>query len=220
MASARTLPASNPRGIAPARPRAGRKRSRESHAAILDASLSVLEDRGFAGASIEAIAARAGVGKQTMYRWWPTRGAIFLEALRSRAQTEIRVPDSGSLELDLRQFLAKSFALLRGRYGALVAGLMAEAQIDAAFHEQFCTGLIDVRRAALRSIFAHAQHRGTVANNVDLDAIVDMVFGAMWYRLLLRHAELSDAFASQLARSAARIAESATRARSRRPVRD
>jgi len=194
---------SNPGGA----PRAGRKRSPQSHEAILEASLLVLEDRGFAGASIEAIAARAGVGKQTIYRWWPTRGALFLEALRSHAQTEVSLPRSGALEADLTQFLTKSFALLRGRYGALVAALMAEAQMDATFHKLFRAELIDVRRAALRSIFEHAQDRGAVAKDADVDALVDMVFGAMWYRLLLRHAKLSDAFAGELARGAAALAE-------------
>ena len=203
--------ASNAIGIEPVRPRAGRTRSPESHEAILDASLVVLEERGFAGASIEAIASRAGVGKQTIYRWWPTRGAIFLEALRSRAQTDIRVPDTGSLETDLQQFLSKSFALLRGRYGGLVASLMAEAQMDVAFHALFRTQLIDARRAALRSIFGQAQRRGTVRPRANVDAIVDMVFGAMWYRLLLRHAKLSDAFAGELARAAAAIAETVMR---------
>jgi AcrR family transcriptional regulator len=213
-----TTPPSKPSGRDPVRPRAGRKRSPESHEAILDASLRVLEERGFAGASIEAIASRAGVGKQTIYRWWPTRGAIFLEALRSRAQTDIRLPDTGSLETDLQQFLSKSFALLRGRYGGLVAGLMAEAQLDAAFHALFRTQLIDARRAALRSIFDHARHRGTVEPHADIDAIVDMVFGAMWYRLLLRHAKLSETFAGELARGAAGIAQAAMTKHPRRPV--
>lgn len=188
------------------RPRSGRKRSPDSHEAILKAALVVLMRQGFAGASIEAIAAEAGVGKQTIYRWWPTRGAIFLEALQTRAQLETQSPDTGSLMSDLERFLGASFALLRGRYGPVVAALMVEAQMSPEFHKLFRAELVDKRRAALRSVFERALARGEVARDIDIDTLVDMLFGAMWYRLLLRHATLSPSFASELAKQAARIA--------------
>jgi AcrR family transcriptional regulator len=168
--------------------------------------LSVLEEGGLAAASIEAIAARAGVGKQTIYRWWPTRGAIMLEALRTRAEMEIAIPDRGSVEEDLAKFLSATFALLRGRHGPLVAGLMAEAQTDAEFHAVFRESFINARRQAMRTIFERGRDRGQVARDVDVEVLVDLVYGAMWYRLLVGHAKLSEGFAVELAAHIATLA--------------
>jgi AcrR family transcriptional regulator len=194
------------KATASVRAQAGRKRSFESQAAILEAALAVLERRGLAAASIEAIAAEAGVGKQTIYRWWPTRGAIFLEALRTHAELETRQIDTGVLLLDLQQFLAATFSLLKGRYGPVVAALMAEAQLNREFHDLFRLELIDKRRESLRVLFEHARRRGEITSEADVDAIIDMVFGAMWYRLLIRHDSLSSHFAKTLAKHASRLA--------------
>ncbi len=191
---------------ASARPQSGRKRSQKSQEAILKAALTVLERRGFAAASIEAIAAEAGVGKQTIYRWWSTRGAIFLEALRTRAQLETQHVDTGSLVRDLEQFLGATFALLQGRYGPVIAALMAEAQLNHQFHDMFRAELVDTRREGLRVLFERAQRRGEMVGKVEVDLLIDMVFGAMWYRLLVRHDSLSSDFAKALAKQAARLA--------------
>src|SRR3954471_7262811 len=84
----------------------GRRRSNKSHKAILQAALDLLEQDGYRALTIEAIAARAGVGKQTIYRWWPSKAAVVLEAFTVNAATQIPQPNTGSLQQDLQKFFA------------------------------------------------------------------------------------------------------------------
>src|SRR5882757_8904543 len=106
------------------------RRSQATRQAILDAALDLVGERGYAQLSIEGIAARAGAGKQTIYRWWPSRADVVLDALLDVAASRIAVPDEGSLHADLNAFLAATFRQ-RGQRPVLV-GLMAEALLDPA----------------------------------------------------------------------------------------
>jgi AcrR family transcriptional regulator len=182
------------------RPRVGRKRSQEARRAILEAALELLHEQGYARLTTDAIARAAGVGKQTIYRWWRSKAAVVLEALTELGRTIAPSP-TGSLERDVAAFLEHTFRLLRGPRGtgAVLRGLMAEAQLDPEFAASFA-GFIAARRGALRAVL----ERHTRAGPDELDAAVDMLFGAMWYRLLVGHAPLDAAFARALARLAAR----------------
>jgi len=121
------------------RPKVGRKRSEEARRAILTASLDLLRERGYGKVSVDAIAERAGVGKQTMYRWWRSKGDVVLEALTEEARAAIVDRDTGELEGDLRAFLAATFRALAGprSLGPVMRGLMAEAQLDTEFGIRF-----------------------------------------------------------------------------------
>jgi AcrR family transcriptional regulator len=183
------------------RPRVGRKRSQEARRAILESALELLREQGYARLTTDAIARAAGVGKQTIYRWWRSKAAVVLEALTELGRT-IAAPPSGSLERDVAAFLEHTFRLLRGPRGtgAVLRGLMAEAQLDPEFAASFA-GFIAERRGALRAVLE--RHTGRAGPD-ELDVAVDMLFGAMWYRLLVGHAPLDAAFARALARLAAR----------------
>lgn len=187
------------------RPRAGRKRSEESRQAILDAALAMLRERGYGKLTTDVIAEAAGVGKQTIYRWWRSKAEVVLEALNELARTDLPDVDTGDLEADLASFLASMFRLLRGPKGTgvILKGLMADAQLDADFAVHF-TGFIEGRRASLRGMLERARRRGAMREDAPLDALVDMLFGAMWYRLLVGHAPLDAAFARALAELATR----------------
>jgi AcrR family transcriptional regulator len=177
------------------RPRAGRKRSEAARKAILDAALALLCERPYGQLTIDALASTAGVGKQTIYRWWSTKADVVLEALTEQGR-EIGVPETGSLEGDLRTFLARTFRLLRGARGTglVLRGLMAEAQLDGDFAARF-GAFVATRRAVLEGILARHGERDGVSRR----AVVDMLYGAMWYRLLLDHGPLDDATAGRLA---------------------
>ncbi|MBJ6763812.1 TetR/AcrR family transcriptional regulator [Myxococcaceae bacterium JPH2] len=181
--------------------RPGRKRSEQSRAAVLEAALKVLREQGYAALSIEAIARDAGVGKQTIYRWWTSKASVVLEALIAQAPTPLVPPLHGSLGEVLEAFLASTFQTLKNPRGTgdILRGLMAEAQLDAQFATEFRTGLIEKRRELLRSVLAQAQERGELAADADLFLLVDMAFGVMWYRLLVGHAPLDRALAHELA---------------------
>jgi AcrR family transcriptional regulator len=140
---------------------------------------------GYGQTTIEGIATRAGVGKQTIYRWWPSKADIVLEASALKADTYVPVDDRGSYAADLRAFLSASFAVANDRDVAnLLRALMAEAQIDAAFGERLRSSFLLPRRDALAVITDRARARGDLPAQPDAAVIADIIFGTIWYRIL------------------------------------
>jgi AcrR family transcriptional regulator len=176
----------------------GRPRSESARRAILDATVRLIEQDGYGRVSIEAIARRAGVSKQTVYRWWPTKAAIILEALNEAASAIAPVPDTGSLGTDLRRFVRRTVAGAAAPNARLLAALMAEAQRDEAFAQTFRAGFLAQRRRVLHEVLTYARSRGELATSADLDFLVELVFGMLWYRILARHEPLDRRFADQL----------------------
>jgi AcrR family transcriptional regulator len=181
----------------PARP--GRKRSEEARQAILAAALELTAEAGYARLTIDGIAARSGTGKQTIYRWWPSKDDVLLEAGAAKADLHVPIPDEGSYRADLRAFLAASFAL--GRQSQLtdvLRALMARAQIDDAFGQRFRTAFLQRRRDALAVILDRASARGELPAGVSAGTITDIVFGVIWYRMLATRQPLDDRLADEL----------------------
>ena len=171
-------------GPAP-RHRSGRKRSEQSRLAILTAAYELAGEIGYARLTVEGIAARAGTGKQTIYRWWPSKADVVLDALATKADLHIPIPDEGSYAADLRAFLLASFAL--GGQSTLIGilrALMAEAQIDPEFWQRFREGFLQRRRDALGVITGRAAARGDLPPGVSHGTVADIVFGVVWYRVL------------------------------------
>jgi AcrR family transcriptional regulator len=167
----------------PVRP--GRKRSEDSRLAILGAAFELVGEVGYAGLTIEGIAARSGAGKQTVYRWWPSKADVLLDALATKADLHVPVPDEGSYAADLRAFLTASFAL--GRKQQVVdtlRALMAHAQIDAEFGQRFRTSFLQRRRDALGVILDRARARGDLPPGLRSGTVADIAFGVIWYRVL------------------------------------
>src|ERR1700683_4080414 len=108
----------------------GRPRSESAHQAILAAAAHLVARDGYGRVTVEAIAREAGVSKQTVYRWWPAKAAIILEALNAAAATIAPATDTGSLSTDLRTFLRRTVAGADGGNSRLLAALMAAAQLD------------------------------------------------------------------------------------------
>ncbi|PSR67482.1 TetR family transcriptional regulator [Nocardia sp. MDA0666] len=164
---------------------------------MLSAAMAELREKGYAALTIEGIAARAGSGKQTIYRWWPSKADVVLEAMLTEVAAVIAIPDTGSLPGDLTAFLADTFRQ-RGQRPVLV-GLMAQALLDPVFAQAFRDRFLFSRRDALRQIIDRAIARGEVAADMDPDLMIDVVYGVLWYRLLLDHAPLDDESGRQLA---------------------
>lgn len=181
----------------PARP--GRKRSQQSRLAILQAAFELIGEVGYGGLTIEGIAARSGAGKQTIYRWWPSKADVLLDALATKADLHVPVADQGSYAADLRSFLAASFALSRQRQVVdALRALMAQAQIDAAFGERFRALFLQRRRDALRVITDRARARGDLPAGLPPGTVADIVFGVIWYRLLATRQPLDDRLVDEL----------------------
>ncbi len=164
----------------------GPKRSGKAHEAILDAAQEVLADVGYQKATIERIAKQAGVGKQTIYRWWPSRAALFMEVYSSLAARHVTPPDGGSLSMDLKKLWKQLCSFYRKTAaGPALAGLLAEAQSDSRVAETFREEFLGRRRAVTLGILEAAVERGEVRSGVDLERTVDLLAGAVWYRLLV-----------------------------------
>ena len=168
----------------PATTRAGRKRSEESRLAILAAALELVGEVGYARLTIEGIAARSGAGKQTIYRWWPSKADVLFDALATKADLHVPVSDQGSYPADLRAFLDASFRLAGPVVVEVLRALMAQAQVDEAFGDRFWQSFLQRRRDALGEIVQRARGRGDLPPGISAGTVADIVFGVLWYRVL------------------------------------
>jgi len=181
-------------------PRSGRPRSADVDAQIFDAVLTIVAEEGYSRLTMEGIAARSGVSKASIYRRFRSRGEAAAEALLARYAI---VPDRSEGKRDaVERHLARIFAALNGPAGPIVRGLMADAQLDSQLSQFFRDRFIMTRRKALGD--AIALEFGTPRN---VDLALDLALGAMWYRLLVGHASLSDEFAHDLARIVSRTVQ-------------
>jgi AcrR family transcriptional regulator len=182
----------------------GRPRSEESRRAILDTTLRLTMRDGYQALTIKAVAQDAGVGRQTIYRWWPTKAALALEAIRELAERVARPEPTGDAERDLRALLRASFRLAPS-VGSAISGMMAEAQHDPEFAEVLQRGLLAPRREIVREILAAGQRDGQLGREASLDLAVDLVWGTMWYRTLSGHAPVDESLAEELSEAVVRL---------------
>lgn len=185
----------------PSRLRPGRPRSQATRQHILDTALQMAYRDGFAALTIDGLSRAAGVGKPTIYRWWPSKSFIVFDALQQYANESLPLPEGDTLAARLDTFLQAMFTALNGPIGALLKSLMAEAQNDPAFAELFRTHFIAVRRQAVLTLLRDAQAQGQLGVDVDIEVLADAIYGAMWYRLLIAHAPLDAPFAHALVRA-------------------
>jgi len=178
----------------------GRPRSERSRAAILDAAAELLLGRGLGGVSMDDVAAAAGVSKATIYRWWPRKESLALDALyRDWAVGCDAALDTGSLGGDLLALLRPWYALLTRRpYARVIGALITEAQSDPAFAREYLARFVEPRRARALAIFERAIGRGEVGLAVPVDVTLDLLYGAIYHRLLHGHAPLSERFLEQV----------------------
>ncbi|MGW2210695.1 TetR/AcrR family transcriptional regulator [Streptomyces sp. NPDC001781] len=186
----------------PSRPHTGRTRNALARQAVLEAALDLAAE-DLPGLTVNRIAERAGVGKQTMYRWWPSKWAVLLDALLERAETEVRADDAGERGPDPVGFLATLFATVGRPDGTadLLRALMAQAQVDTEFAVLWRERFILPRRRALTDVLAKARGVGLLPEATDVETACDLLFGGMWYRLLVGHAPLDAAWAAQAVRA-------------------
>jgi AcrR family transcriptional regulator len=183
-----------------------RRRSAASEEAVLRSCAQIMAARGPAAVSIEGVAKAAGVGKQTIYRWWPSRGALLVDAMVwGRGQVEIGVVDTGDLAADLRAMLVAVIRVITGEHGPLLASLLGEMQQDAALRAAFDAAIFEPVRSSYRTRLAAARGSSTGAVDwPDDDTILDLAFGPLWFRLLTRPEHLEERFAHDVADLVAR----------------
>jgi AcrR family transcriptional regulator len=179
----------------------GRRRSERSHKAIITATQELLVERGYRKLTIEAVAARAGVGKQTIYRWWPSRAALVLEAyLAGSDAVSLPPPEGGSTREDVRALIGWLAAVLDQPIGGrVVAGLVGDLQHDADLAEGFRQDVVPARRQAMLAALERGRERGEIRPDADLELAVDTLHGAVFYRLLLSGEPLDTRFVERVA---------------------
>jgi AcrR family transcriptional regulator len=175
----------------------GRPRSETARRAILDAAFELASRDVPGGLTMEAIARRAGVSKETLYRWWRSKAEVLLEALAERGERQIPVPDSGNLEDDLRTFMRATARALDPATRRVLRTLAAGAASDPEFADQVREQFIDRRRAALSAVLDQAVERGELPGKQAATAL-DFVFGSLWYRLVFGVGRLDRAWADSV----------------------
>jgi AcrR family transcriptional regulator len=177
-------------------PRRGRPRSEASRKAILRAAGELLLEHGLNSISMDAVAERAGASKATIYRWWPSKELLALDALFGEwAPGPSDQYDTGSLAGDLLALVGPWARQLTARpYGRVIAALVTRAQGDPEFAEEYRARFVQPRREQGRAIFARAIARGEVPPDTDIEVALDLLYGPFYHRLLHGHAKLSDHF--------------------------
>jgi AcrR family transcriptional regulator len=179
--------------------RPGRPRSERAHRAILQAAADLLLDEGSTNVSMDTVAERAGVSKATIYRWWPSKERLALDALLDWAATGSSPRDTGTLRGDLLALVRPWVREIRRRpFARVIAALLTEAQSDPAFAEDYRRHFVEQRRAPMRTAFDRAIARGEVPADLDVEIAVDLIYGPVYHRLLHGHAPLSDRFATSV----------------------
>jgi AcrR family transcriptional regulator len=172
----------------------GRPRSEASRRAILDATVALLEEGGWAALTVEGIAARAGVGKQTIYRWYGgDLGRVVVEAYVDVSESRVPAPDTGSVRTDLEEVVvpvARGSADRDHGLGLANRALMAHAQQNEAFARLYST-LHEHWRGPMLEAVRRGIDRGELRTATDADLVVDLLLGLQWYRLLVGHRGVS-----------------------------
>ena len=177
----------------------GRPRSEQSRQAILRSTLKFLHrPGGFPELSIEAVASDANVSKATVYRWWPTKAALVADAFSASADQELRFPDTGDVRRDMSLQMRRLIRIFRSERGKVVAALLAGGQSDPELIEAFRERFLWPRRKQAYSTLRRGIDRGELPQNTDLDLILDSLYGPIYMRFLIRHAELKEAFADEI----------------------
>ena len=169
------------------------RRNEQSRRAILAAALELLTETGYSALTVEAIAARAGVGKQTIYRWWRGKGAVILDALADDMPEVIALPDTGDLRADLRAVLRATVA--DPRLSATTRAITIETLADEELAAQARDRLLRPQLNAVRARLEAAREAGQVRPDAALDLVVELLFGPLYHRWLLRNGPLTDDYA-------------------------
>src|SRR6204780_5362127 len=176
----------------------GRPRSEQARVAILRSTLKLLGENGFSDLTIESVAEHARVGKATVYRWWPNKAALIADAFASSTTRKLHFPDTGSVRTDMSQQMRQLIKIFCSRRGRIVSAILGGGQSDrdliTAFRERFLWPRRQEAYATLRSGIL----RGELRKDVDMDLLLDSLYGPIYMRFLIRHDSLTPDFVDRL----------------------
>jgi len=176
----------------------GRPRSIQAHQAILDAAITLLSEVGFDRLTVEGIAARAGVGKTTIYRRWPDKESLVVEALATMAVPD-EPPDTGDVRADLVEIVSRTAdRLTNGQLGRLLPRLLGEQLRNPDFAKVVRERFIEPKARNARRIVQRAVERGELRGDTDADLVHAMLVGPIFYEIVPMGRKPSRHFAEAL----------------------
>jgi AcrR family transcriptional regulator len=169
-----------------------------SHAAIMDAVYALLQEKSVRDLTMEEVARRAKVGKPTLYKWWPTKATLVLAMLCERMAPKLDMPTHLTAEESLRFRVRRLIDAFNGPFGKIVAGLIAEGQSEPAVLQEFFDRWVSPRRNATIADLQRGKDAGELRSGTEPELLNDAIFGAIYYRMLLRSAPLTRRFGEEL----------------------
>ncbi|MGC9382338.1 TetR-like C-terminal domain-containing protein [Streptomyces sp. MH13] len=188
-----------PLSASPPRRGRGRRPAAEVRAGVLRAAAALLLNEGIKAVTFDRVAKAAGSSKMTLYKWWPSAGALAAEAFFAHSEHQLEFPDTGDIRADLTSQLRAFVRLItHADTGTAIAGLIGVAQTDPELSAAFSQHYSAPRRALALTVFERARDRGQLRGDIDLGILVDQLWGACYNRLLIPDAPLNEDYAIAL----------------------
>ena len=178
--------------------KAGRPRSQDTRRKILTSAMELVEEAGFGKLTIEGVAARAKAGKATIYRWWPNKAALIMEAYLDEIQAQIPYPDTGSAREDFRRQMQLTIQMLSGPKGKLMTMLIGCGQEDPELVEAFRSHYLNTRRGEATQVLLRGMRRGEMRNDIYPDVVLDVLYGPLFYRMMVGHGPITPDYVDSL----------------------
>ena len=176
----------------------GRPRSEESEEATLAATIQLLPEKPLRDISMEEITRKAGVGKATIYKWWPGKAYVALDAFLRKTNRMVPTDDTGSDRRDILEHVRSLMVFYMSPAGHILGQFVAERQIDKEFASLFRERFIKPMREAVGIIFDRGVERGEIDQNLDRELVLDLIYGLAIYRMIVRHTSLENKLADEM----------------------
>ncbi|MCM3784525.1 TetR/AcrR family transcriptional regulator [Neobacillus mesonae] len=170
----------------------GRPRDTKLQQLILSVAYNLILEHGFEEVTIEKIAEQAGVSKATIYKWWPNKGAVVIDGFFEATADRLPVPDTGSVEEDVMTHAINISLYMEGKEGKVISELIGQGQLDATLIQVFREYYIRPRRAEAASILRRGIDRGELREELDVESSIDLLYGPLFYRLLVTGESLAE----------------------------
>ncbi|BFH61941.1 TetR/AcrR family transcriptional regulator [Paenibacillus azoreducens] len=180
----------------------GRPRNVEAQKSILSASYDLLLENGFQAVTVDKIADRAQVSKATIYKWWPNKAAVVMDGFLYAATARLPVPDTGSALQDIQIHAANLARFLTSREGTIITELLGEGQFDSGLAEAYRARFFRPRRLEARGLLEKGIQRGDLKTSLDIDICIDLIYGPIFYRLLVTGDTLDEPYVQHLVMNA------------------
>nr|WP_251039245.1 TetR/AcrR family transcriptional regulator [Pseudomonas sp. ISL-88] len=182
----------------------GRPRDEGTHKAILSAAYDLLLENGFDAVTVDKIAERAQVSKATIYKWWSNKAAVVMDSFLSTAADRLPVPDTGSAVNDILTHATNLARFLTSREGNVITELIGAGQLDAKLAEEYRTRFFQPRRLQAKDLLVKGIQKGELRENLDIGVSIDLIYGPIFYRLLVTGDEVDDSYVHDLVMNAFR----------------